>query len=76
MKLTHIVKFNGNHYLVDSCYTWDCGYETMVFRCDSKGNVKSWRDLFVSRYQSESEMQQRHMQIVTDIKAGRMTFND
>ena len=76
MKLTHIVKFNGNHYLVDSCYTWDCGYETMVFRCDSKGNVKSWRDLFVSRYQSESEMQQGHMQIVTDIKAGRMTFDD
>lgn len=76
MKLTHIVKFNGNHYLVDSCYTWDCGYETMVFRCDSKGNVKNWHDLFVAHYQSESEMQQGHMQIVTDIKAGRMTFND
>lgn len=56
MKFTHIVKSNANYYLVDSCYTWDWGYETMVFGCDSKGNVKSWRDLFVARYQSESEM--------------------
>ena len=76
MKLTHIVKSNGKYYLVDSCYTFDQGCETMVFRCDSKGNVKNWRDLFAAHYQSESEMQQGHMKIVTDMKAGRMTFND
>ena len=76
MKLTHIIKSNGKYYLVDSCYTWDCGYETMIFRCNSKGNVKNWRELFVARYQSESEMQQRHMKIVTDMKEGRMAFND
>lgn len=76
MTLTHIVKSNGKHYLVDSCYTWDCGYETMIFRCDSKGNVKNWRDLFSEHYQSESEMQQGHMKIVTYIKTGRTTFND
>ena len=76
MKLTHIVKSNGKHYLVDSCYIWDYGFETTIFRCDSKGNVKNWRHLFVERYPLESTMQRRHKEIVTDMKEGRMTFND
>lgn len=33
-------------------------------------------DYFYRDVETEREMQQGHMQIVTDIKAGRMTFND
>lgn len=39
--LTNIVELNGSHYYVDSRYTFDAGYETMVFPCNENGNVTS-----------------------------------
>lgn len=39
-KKTDVVKTLSKGYvLVDTCYTIDHGYETMVFKCDSKGEA-------------------------------------
>ena len=65
--LSDIVKFNGNYYYVDSCYTLDHGYETMVFACDSNGNVTDWSDLYCERYDTRAEMKLGHVETITNL---------
>ena len=65
--LTNIVELNGNHYLVDSRYTFDAGYETMVFPCNKNGNVTSWGDLYVEHYITQEQMNARHKEIVENL---------
>ena len=65
--LTNIVEHNGNYYYVDSRYTFDHGYETMIFHCDANGKVTNWLDLYAEWYSSQEEMAARHKQIVDDI---------
>lgn len=60
---------SGNFYYVDSNNTWDHGYETMVFACDSEGNVTSWAELDVMLYDSLEEMQAGHKAMVEKWKA-------
>lgn len=62
------VEFNGNYYYIDSCYTPDCGYETMIFHCDENGNVTNWHELYVEYYGNVTEMTIRHNEIVADLK--------
>lgn len=66
-KLSDVVEHKGNYYFVDSCYTLDHGYETMIFACDANGNVTDWSDLYCDRYLSEREMVAAHKAIVADI---------
>ncbi len=71
MHLTNVVGRNGKHYYVSSCYTFDNGYETMIFYCDKNGNVTDWNDLYCEHYSDELAMTQRHMEIITTMKEGK-----
>lgn len=70
MKITDIVKVNGKYYLVDSCYTFYCGFETMIFMCNDDGKVTDWSDLYVEHYNTKSEMKIRHYEIVSELEKG------
>lgn len=72
MRFTDIVKVGNKHYYVDSCWTFDHGYETMVFACDGDGNVTSWRDLYVEWYSNEVGMSMGHTRIVNALKDGKL----
>lgn len=39
---------------IDTCDTFDRGWETMVFRCDENGNVLDWMDLDSELYINEN----------------------
>ena len=46
MKKSTIVKTKTKGYVwIDTCYTVDHGWETMVFASDKNGNVSNWMDL-------------------------------
>ncbi len=42
----------GGYVWVDTCYTLDHGYESMVFKCDKEGNVEDWGNLDMELYDS------------------------
>lgn len=51
---------DGRYVAVDSCYTKDHGYETMVFESDSEGTIIDWTDLDVELYETVDEMMTGH----------------
>ena len=55
---------NGKHVYIDSCFTINHGYETMVFPCDENGKVTDWGDIDASWYSTYEEMQTGHTTIV------------
>lgn len=44
-----IFKLGKDYYLADQADTFDCGWETMIFKCDKEGNVDSWIELYTDR---------------------------
>ena len=66
-KISDVVEYKGNYYFVDSCYTLDHGYETMIFPCTEEGNVTNWTELYCDIYDTETEMVDAHKAIVADI---------
>ena len=51
MKLRNVVNTRNHGYVaIDTCYTFDHGFETMVFKCDKNGNIIDWSDLDVDMY--------------------------
>lgn len=64
MKLTDKICVNGNYYIVDSCYTFDHGLETMVFPCDENGKITSWSEVYANWYATENEMYIHHEEII------------
>lgn len=51
MKLSTTVRTKGGQYVwVDTCFTMDHGWETMVFPCDEQGNVTDRGDLDMNCY--------------------------
>ena len=48
--MTTIVETSHGFVLVDTCNTFDCGLETMVFKCTEDGKVTNWHDLDCRRY--------------------------
>lgn len=73
---TQIVR-NGKNYLVSTVYLGRSdpriakmyeplggGYETMVFECDSDGDVKSYIDIYCDRYQTEHAAMLGHAETV------------
>lgn len=56
---------NGEKYFyIDTCFTDDCGNESMVFECDENGKVTDWEDLDCRRYFDDSEMEKVHNEMV------------
>ena len=66
-KLSDVVEHKGNYYYIDSCYTLDHGYETMVFACDVNGNIFDWTELYSDWYSTKEEMEIGHKAIIADI---------
>lgn len=65
MKKSDVVKLlDGQYVWIDTCYTFDHGWETMVFECDENGDVVSWWDLDSDRYFSEAEAAVGHDRMV------------
>lgn len=61
MKLSTTVRTKGGQYVwVDTCWTMDHGYETMVFPCDERGNVTDWGELDVSLYPNAENARAGH----------------
>lgn len=65
---TIVADINGNHWYVDSRLTFDHGLETMVFPCDSDGNVTSWIDRYAERHDDITQMCERHTKIIANIE--------
>lgn len=64
MKLTNLVKTSNGYVLIDTCFTLDHGWETMVFECDENGKVNKWLELDVDRYGSQVAAENGHWQMV------------
>lgn len=61
MKRSDTVKLLGGEYVwIDTCYTFDRGWETMVFESDESGNVKNWIDLDSQLYYTEEQASRGH----------------
>lgn len=66
-KLNTITKKNGKFFMVDTCYTLDHGYETMVFPYDMENDkVASWGELDCDIYDSEEEASEGHADMVKE----------
>lgn len=60
-----IVKTKGGEFVyIDTCFTLDHGWETMVFACTENGDVVSWVDLDAEWYNSEEEAIDGHKNMV------------
>lgn len=56
---------NGNYVWIDTRYTADHGWETMVFKCDDEGNVSDWGELDWNIYDNEEEAIVGHQQMIS-----------
>lgn len=60
-KVSDVVRtLSGEYVFVDTCYTLDHGYETMVFKSDSEGNVSNWSELDQELYDTWSDALKGH----------------
>ena len=65
MKKSTTVKTRTNGYVwVDTCFTLDHGWETMVFSCDENGKVLNWMDLDSELYINENNAAKGHDEMV------------
>lgn len=65
MKKSTIVKTKTKGYVwIDTCYTLDHGWETMVFASDKNGNVSNWTNLDCDIYATESQACEGHYEMV------------
>ncbi len=67
MKLTDIVNVNGKYFLVDTCFTFDAGWESMAFPCTKDGDVISWGDVACTRYDSQDQARLGHYNMVENL---------
>ena len=54
------VKTSTGYVAVDTCFTLDHGWETMVFECNEHGGIKSWMDLDCENYKTKAEAKAGH----------------
>ena len=61
-----ILKSNEEFYYIDSAYSFDHGYETMIFKCnyhDEYYNI-NWDELYAKTYRSRMCMLLGHIKIL------------
>lgn len=44
-----VFEHKGAYYFADKSYVPFCGIETMIFRCNEKGEVTDWGELYCDR---------------------------
>ena len=54
----------GKYVYIDTCWTIDHGWETMVFTCDKNGNVTSWVDIDVMIYATKTDADEGHTEMI------------
>lgn len=65
MKKSTTVKTRTMGYVwIDTCFTLDHGWETMVFASDKNGKVLDWMDLDYDIYATESQASEGHDEMV------------
>lgn len=65
MKLRNVVNTRNHGYVaIDTCYTFDHGFETMVFKCDKNGNIIDWSDLDVDMYDNAEKAEEGHKEMI------------
>lgn len=69
MKLRNVVNTRNHGYVaIDTCYTFDHGFETMVFKCDKNGNIIDWSDLDVDMYDNAEKAEEGHKEMIENGK--------
>lgn len=64
-KQTDIIKTLGGEYVyIDTRYTFDHGWETMVFTCDENGKVTDWCDLDCEIYGTKEQADRGHTEMI------------
>lgn len=65
MKLREVIRTRtGRYVMIDTCYTWDHGWETMVFACNERGEVIDWRSLDMENYETQTGAAMGHYGMV------------
>ena len=65
----NIVRCGNVYYYVDTAYTFDAVWETMVFLYDEKEKaVADWTDRYVERYSTEKNALKRHDEICNNLE--------
>lgn len=62
-----VVLSSNGYVLIDTRYTFDDFFETMVFRCDKDGNItkeEDWLEIDCERYPSAKEMNDGHKRMI------------
>lgn len=57
---------NGKYVVIDTCYTADHGYETMVFKATGQNGTEpeSWSDIDAAWYESWEEARLGHLDMI------------
>ena len=64
-KQTDIIKTaNGEYVYIDTRWTLDHGWETMVFTCDESGQVTDWCDLDCEIYDTKEQADIGHTDMI------------
>lgn len=55
---------NGEYVYIDTRWTMDNGWETMVFKCNKNGEVTNWIDLDCDVYKTKKDANEGHCSMV------------
>lgn len=55
---------NGEFVVIDTCFTFDYGWETMVFPCKEDGYILDFSELDVNRYISPEDADIGHAEMI------------
>jgi hypothetical protein len=66
--LCHIVEVNNNYYYVDSCKIICREYETIVFKCNERGEVESYMPVYTEYHKNALIMEDRHKLIIEHLE--------
>lgn len=63
-----VVDEHGQRFYVSSCWTSDCGYETMAFLCDDRNTILSWNHVLSRHYPNFFAMVKGHKETTDNIE--------
>lgn len=72
----HFVTLADKVYYVDSAWTYDHGWETMIFKVDAKPTATietkqkhvNWREVYSETYRDQETMGLKHLYIISNIE--------
>lgn len=61
---TIVQRKNGEYVYIDTRWTMDNGWETMVFKCNKNGKVANWGELDCNIYETKEDANEGHYSMV------------